>query len=138
MDTLSYEAQQRRLRVVGSCGNDDAPRIHDAVLSLARRGGTLIVDLTAVTEVTSEVGRALLTAQEAADRCRVTLIRKSGSPVDTCLRAAQPAARSGSRRAMTGVDSTPCTRTEATMVKDTVDHSQSAPSSGASPAAYAR
>lgn len=38
---------------------------------------------------------------------------------------------------MTGVDSTPCTRTEATMVNATVDQSQSSPSSGASPAAYA-
>ena len=40
------------------------------------RGDILIVDLTAVTEVTSEVGRALLAAQEAADECRVTLVRK--------------------------------------------------------------
>jgi hypothetical protein len=106
MSTLSYEAEHRRLRVAGPCGNEDAPRLHEAVLTFARQGGTLV--------------------------------RKSGSPVDSVLRETQPAVRSGSRRAMTGVDSTPCTRTEATMVKDTVDHSQSAPSSGASPAAYAR
>ena len=31
MSTLSYEAQHRRLRVTGSCGDDDAPRIHEAV-----------------------------------------------------------------------------------------------------------
>jgi anti-anti-sigma regulatory factor len=90
MSTLSYEAQQRRLRVTGSCGNDDAPRLREAVLSLARRSDTLIVDLTAVTEVTSEVGRALLAAQDTADRCRITLVRKSGSPVDSCLRETQP------------------------------------------------
>ncbi len=90
MSTLSYETQHRRLRVAGACGNDDAPRIHEAVLTFARQGDILIVDLTAVTEATSEVGRALLAAQEAADRCRVTLIRKSDSPVDSCLRETQP------------------------------------------------
>ncbi|GAA4753610.1 hypothetical protein GCM10023350_43610 [Nocardioides endophyticus] len=90
MSTLSYEAQHRRLRVTGSCGDDDATRLRDAVLTYARKGDILIVDLTAVTDVTSEVGRALLSAQEAADRCRVTLVRKSGSAVDTCLRETQP------------------------------------------------
>jgi hypothetical protein len=90
MSTLSYEAQHRRLRVAGSWGNDDAPRIREAVLTLARQGDTLIVDLTAVTEVTTEVGRALLSAQEAAETCRVTLVRKCDSPVDSCLRATQP------------------------------------------------
>jgi anti-anti-sigma regulatory factor len=90
MSTLSYEAQHRRLRVAGACRSADAPRIREAVLTFASPGGTLIVDLTAVTEVTSEVGDALLAAQEAAGRCRVTLVRKSGSAVDSCLREAQP------------------------------------------------
>jgi hypothetical protein len=90
MSTLSYEAEHRRLRVAGSCGDEDAPRIHEAVLAFAREGRTLIVDLTAVTEMTREVGYALQAAQEAAGRCRVTLIRKSGSPVDACLRETQP------------------------------------------------
>jgi len=91
MSTLSYESQHRRLRVTGSCGSvDDAPRIREAVLTLARKSDLLIVDLTAVTEMTSEVGRALLAAQEAAGTCRVTLVRKSDSPVDSCLREAQP------------------------------------------------
>lgn len=90
MSTLSYEAEHRRLRVVGSCRDEDATRIHEAVLTFARPGGTLIVDLTGVTEVSSEVGRTLLAAQEAADRCRVTLLRKSGSAVDSCLRETQP------------------------------------------------
>lgn len=90
MSTLSYEAQHRRLRVVGPCGDDDVARIREAVLTLAREGESLIVDLTAVTEVTSEVGQALLAAQDAADNCRVTLVRKSDSPVDSCLRETQP------------------------------------------------
>jgi len=89
MSTLSYEAEHRRLRVAGACGNEDAPRIHEAVLTFARQGRTLIVDLTAVTEVTREVGHALLAAQEDAGRCQVTLVRKSGSPVDSCLRTSQ-------------------------------------------------
>ena len=37
---------------------------------------------------------------------------------------------------MTGVDSTPCTMTDATMVNATVDHSQFWPSCADSPAAY--
>jgi len=90
MSTLSYEAQQRRLRVAGPCGNEDAPRLREAVLSLARQSDLLIVDLTAVTEASSEVGRALLSAQDAAGRCRITLVRKSGSRVDACLRETQP------------------------------------------------
>lgn len=90
MSTFSYEAQHRRLRVSGACGNDDAPRIREAVLTLAREGESLIVDLTGVTEVTSEVGHALLAAQDAADSCRVTLVRKRDSPVDSCLRETQP------------------------------------------------
>jgi hypothetical protein len=90
MCTLSYEAQHCRLRVTGSCGEDDVPRLRDAVLTYARKGDLLIVDLTAVTDVTSEVGCALVAVQEAADRCRITLVRKSGSAVDACLRAAQP------------------------------------------------
>lgn len=90
MSTLSYEAEHRRLRVAGSCGNEDASQIHEAVLTFARQGRTLIVDLTAVTEMSREVGHALLAAQDAAGRCRVTLIRKSGSPVDSCLRETQP------------------------------------------------
>jgi hypothetical protein len=90
MSTLSYEAQHRRLRVIGPCGDDDAHRIREAVLDLAEQGCTLIVDLTAVTEVTREVGHALLAAQEAADQCRITLVRKSGGPVDSCLRETQP------------------------------------------------
>jgi hypothetical protein len=89
MSTLSYEAEHRRLRVVGACGSDDASRIRDAVLTHARDGESLIVDLTAVTEVSSDVGPALLAAQRAADRCRVTLVRKCDSPVDACLRETQ-------------------------------------------------
>lgn len=90
MSTLSYETQHRRLRVAGACGNEDAPRIREAVLSLTRQSDILIVDLTAVTEMTSEVGRALLAAQDTSDRCRITMVRKSGSPVDSCLRETQP------------------------------------------------
>jgi hypothetical protein len=90
MSAWSYEAQHRRLRVTGPCGDDDAPRIREAVLTFARRSNILIVDLTAVTEVTSDVCRALLAAQEDADNCRVTLVRKCDSPVDTCLRETQP------------------------------------------------
>ena len=41
-----------------------------------------------------------------------------------------PAALSSSTAFITGLDSTPCTRTDATIVKATVDHSQSSPSSG--------
>jgi hypothetical protein len=89
MSTMTYEAEQRRLRVVGACGSDDVSRIREAVLTHAREGENLIVDLTAVTEVTNEVGRALLAAQHAADRCRVTLVRKCDSPVDSCLRETQ-------------------------------------------------
>ena len=43
-----------------------------------------------------------------------------------------------SSRFITGVASTPCSITDSTMVKATVDHIQSAPRSPDSPAAYAR
>ena len=86
MSTLSYEPDQRRLRVSGACDREDAVRLREAVSAYAREGGTLIVDLTAVTDVTNDVGRALVAAQQSANACRVTLVRKSGSPVDSCLR----------------------------------------------------
>ncbi|GAA4715153.1 hypothetical protein [Nocardioides conyzicola] len=89
MSTLSYEPAQRRLRVSGACGREDAARLREAVSAYARPGETLIVDLTAVTDATSDVGRALLDARRTA-ACRVTLLRKSGSPVDSCLRTGQP------------------------------------------------
>ena len=46
---------------------------------------------------------------------------------------AQASAASGSTRRITGEASAPCTKTDSTIVKDTVDHSQSAPSSAAWP-----
>jgi hypothetical protein len=108
MAALTYDAQQRRLRVSGVCSDDDAPRITEAVLTLARPDETLIVDLTAVTGMTVAVARALLGAQGAIERCRVTLLRKCDGPVDRCLqdaghRARRPAARPAARRSSDGV-----------------------------------
>lgn len=91
MRTLSYEPQHPRLRVAGVCRDDDATHLHEAVLAFASHGTSLIVDLTAVTEATDDVARALLAAQVASGTCRVTLVRKSDSSVDRRLRAAQPA-----------------------------------------------
>ena len=91
---MYYEAQHRRLRVAGVCGDDDVPTLCEAVRTLTRTGDSLIVDLTAVTAMTAEVADALLAAQALAQAmartCRVTLLRKSRGPVDRCLRAALP------------------------------------------------
>ncbi len=88
MSTLQYEKEHHRLRVAGVCGDDDASAVCAAVHRLANAGVTLIVDLTAVTAMTDEVARLLVTAQATADGCRVNLLRKSGGPVDRRLRAA--------------------------------------------------
>lgn len=96
MSTLSYEPGHRRLRVTGACGREDADRLREAVSAYARQGETLIVDLTGVTDVASDVGRALLDARRSA-ACRVTFLRKSGSPVDSCLRSGQPGISSDRR-----------------------------------------
>ncbi len=90
MSTLCYEAQHHRLRVAGTCGDDDAPRIREAVLSRARSGEALIVDLTAVTALTPNAARALLDAQKAAEPCRVSMLRKRGSVVDRRLQELEP------------------------------------------------
>jgi hypothetical protein len=101
MAALSYDEQQRRLRVSGECDDGDAPRISEAVLTLARPGETLIIDLTAVTGMTNKVARALLRAQGAAEGCRITLLRKSDGPVDRRLHDAGDCPRPPVRRAAT-------------------------------------
>jgi hypothetical protein len=100
MGTLSYDEQHRRLRVIGKCGEDEARRVCEALRDFARPGRPLIVDLTAVTVVTADVGRALVDAATAAADCRVTLLRKSGSAVDRCLRET-PSTPSGVSRPAT-------------------------------------
>jgi len=92
MTTLDYEAEHHRLRITGVCRDDDAPALADVVSRLSRASVTLIVDLTAVSAMTPEVARSLVTSQTAAERCRVTLLRKSGSMVDRRLQAALPQA----------------------------------------------
>ena len=95
MRALSFEPEHHRLRVAGRCGDDDVRQIQEAVGSHARSASALIVDLTAVTEVSAGVARALVAARSAADGCRVTLVRKSDSAVDRSLRQSE---RETSRR----------------------------------------
>jgi len=90
MSTCVYEEQHRRLRLAGACVEAEAPRLRDTVLSLAGTSPTLIVDLTAVTEMPADVADALVTAQQVARPCRVALVRKHGTLVDARLQDAQP------------------------------------------------
>lgn len=89
MCTIDYEASHHRLRVSGRCGDDAATAIRDAIDAFGRGSDRLIVDLTAITEVTDEVASAIVTAGEEVAPCQVTVMRKHGTDVDRLLSEAQ-------------------------------------------------
>lgn len=89
MCTIDYEASHHRLRVSGRCGDDAATAIRDAIGAFGRGSDRLIVDLTALTDVTDEVAAAVVTAGDQLAPCRVTVVRKHGTDVDRLLSEAQ-------------------------------------------------
>lgn len=88
MTHLSYEADQRRLRIEGSCR--DGAAVHDALEAFGGLADELTVDLTAATEISEEVAAILLHARDTAreEGRRIHLLRKAGSNVDYALEAA--------------------------------------------------
>lgn len=85
MCTIDYEARRRRLRISGRCGSDDdAAAIRDAIDTFSRKGDTLILDLTALTDLSGDVAAVIVEAgNEVA--CDVTVLRKHGTEVDRVL-----------------------------------------------------
>ena len=82
MCRVSFEKRHPRLRISGACGASDEVSILRAVQQAVREGSTLVVDLTAATDLTPELAAALLDAQDTAPQCRVALVRKRGTVVD--------------------------------------------------------
>lgn len=95
MTQLSYEADQRRLRVEGACRDGDAVR--DAVEAFGGLAGELTVDLTGASEISYEVAAILLEARDAAreEGRRIHLVRKAGSDVDVTLEEARGSSHPG-------------------------------------------
>ena len=85
MCTIDYEARRRRLRISGRCGGDnDAATIRDAIDTFSRQGDKLIVDLTALTDLSDDVAIAIVEARKKVP-CDVTVLRKHGTEVDRLL-----------------------------------------------------
>lgn len=85
MCTIDYEAEQRRLRVAGTCRDTDAEQIRDAIDVFGRRGDRLIVDLTGLTDLDHGFATAVLGAIDELHPRQVTVLRKHGSEVDRLL-----------------------------------------------------
>jgi len=89
MCTIDYESSHHRLRVSGRCGDGAAEAIRDAIGAFGRGTDRLIVDLTALTELSDEVAAAIVAAGDDVAPCRVTVTRKHGTDVDRMLSEAQ-------------------------------------------------
>ncbi|MDF1605402.1 hypothetical protein [Nocardioides sp. YIM 152315] len=73
MASVSYNARERRLVVESFCWPEDAPGLADAIEAFADPGSGLIVDLTRMPSVPSEVAVAIRDACRGAESlgCRV-------------------------------------------------------------------
>jgi hypothetical protein len=87
MTRISLEADAHRIRVEGVCRETDLELIEDAVAAFRQLLTTeIIVDLTAVTELSGEVAEFLLQAQASAEGgAHINLIRRLGDPADLAL-----------------------------------------------------
>ncbi|WP_309646925.1 hypothetical protein [Nocardioides sp.] len=95
MVSISYEDSSRRVRIEGACRGEDGAAVAEALRSLPCRGGTLKVDLSATTELDTEVAAAIVAQQREAERrgLRVNVLRRCGSEVDRVLAAAESSLR---------------------------------------------
>jgi hypothetical protein len=90
MCTISYSAEQHRLRLEGRCGDADAERIAEAVTTLGDGATVLIIDLTALQTLPPSVAQAMLKARDELGSCRVTMLRRAGTDVDVLLAELEP------------------------------------------------
>lgn len=87
MTNISYEAAGHRLRLEGDCWDVDLDLVEDAVEAFQRLAGNMIIDLTAVTDLSHEVAEFLVLTQTHARSggARVTLVRHLDGPADHAL-----------------------------------------------------
>lgn len=91
MPHVHYETESRRLRLAGDVLDDDLADLREAVARFVERSeGHLMVDLTAVTDLSESAARHLVEVRTAAGARgrRITLLRRHGTPVDEALRSA--------------------------------------------------
>jgi hypothetical protein len=83
MASVSYNARERRLVFESLCWPEDAPGLADAIGAFAEPASTLVVDLTRMPFVPSEVADAIEGACRAAEAagCRVRVWHADPVPV---------------------------------------------------------
>lgn len=86
MATITWEPTQHRLRLAGTCGEEDRPAVERTLAGLEDEQPVLIIDLTAVQDLAVPVAKAIVTACDRPDDCRVSVLRRHGSQVDDVLR----------------------------------------------------
>jgi len=88
MSNVRYEVEVRRLRLAGAVGDADLLDLEEQVGAFADAAeGDLVIDLTAVTGLADPAARFLLEfkATAATGGCRITLLRRCGTPTDDAL-----------------------------------------------------
>jgi anti-anti-sigma regulatory factor len=88
---IRIERAQHRVRIEGDCAPDDAEAVQRAITSVSDETGEpvpVIVDLSRVQRLDSEVAEAISRACEHAECSRVSVLRRCGSEVDRVLSSA--------------------------------------------------
>jgi hypothetical protein len=86
MGTIMWEPTQHRLRLGGSCGEEDRPVVERTLAGLEDEQPVLIIDLPAVEALAPPVAEVIVAACDRPDDCRVSVLRRHGSQVDRVLR----------------------------------------------------
>lgn len=91
MSHVRFEAESRRLRLAGDVLDDDLAELAEMLDRFTGRAeGHVMVDLTAVTDLSASAARHLVEVRAAAasEGRLITLLRRHGTPVDDALKAA--------------------------------------------------
>lgn len=85
LGTITWEAGQHRLRLAGSCGEEDRSAVADALAAVGDPGRVLIIDLTAVESLARPVAEVVADICADAQDRRISVLRRHGTDVDRVL-----------------------------------------------------
>lgn len=89
MCTITWEAGQHRLRLAGTCDEDDRGTVEEALAAFGDQGPVLIIDLTALETLPPPVAEVIVAACDRPDDRRVSVLRRHGTDVDRVLKELQ-------------------------------------------------